>query len=328
MKKIIDRGQQPGLRLRLIILYTCVISGTVTYLTLSFAAAAGKKQAAMRTVTPGVERYKALGYSQETVTSKKNVLLSVTDNGSLCRTHLFTFDLDKHTLDILEIPPQTEILADGFDGTAAEAYETDVYKEIIGRGLMLKIDCTVSMEADTVSRCATALGGIPICIAKPVTIGETVFTKGKRTLAGSKAGIIAADGEGYISREKERVMIYRRLAASFISKMKEEGAAGWFPKLMDIIINEAKTDMDISSLLELISIADSVYSDKISIFLLPGWVSGEFYLADPDKTAELLNERFRVKGNVFENKELGFAAYENPKEEYPDLEEKIEKIIK
>lgn len=323
MKRTIDHG----LRLRLIILMTCVISGTVTYLTLSFAAAAGKKQAAMRTVLPGVDRYRSMGYAFDTVTTKKNLLLSITDNGSLRRTHIFTFDVDKHTLDVLEIPPDACISADGFEGTAAKAYESGVYKDIISRVLMLKIDGTVSLEADTLSRCATALGGIPLNITEPVTIGNTVFTKGKRILAGSKAGTIAADGVAYASGQKGRIEIYHRLLASLLTKMKGDGAISWFPKLMDIIINEAKTDMDISELLELISVADSISADKMNIILLPGCFCESVYLADSVKAAEILNERFRVKGNVFNNKELGFTIFGDVREEYPGLKQKTEELI-
>lgn len=281
----------------------------------------------MRTVMPNVVRYQNMGYGFDTVTSKKNLLLSITNGGELCRTHLFTFDEDKHTLDVLELPPQTRILADGFDGTVDEAYKSEVYKEIISRVLMIKIDGTVSMEADTLSRCASALGGIPLKVSEPVTIGDVTFGKGKRTLAGSRAGLIAADGDAYTSGQRGRIEIYRRLLASFISTMRKEGALSWFPALMDIIINEAKTDMDISELLELISIADSVAEDKISIILFPGCGRDGFYLADAEKAASVLNDNFRVKGITFDYNQLGLAYYQDAKEEYADLKQKTEDLI-
>lgn len=324
MKKTLDYG----LKLRLIIFITCVISGTFTYLTLSFAASAGKKQAAMRTVMPNTVRYQNMGYGFDTVTSKKNLLLSITNNGELCRTHLFTIDEDKHTFDVLELPPQTAIQADGFDGTIGEAYKSEVYKDIISRVLMIKIDGTVSIEAETLSRCATALGGIPLNVSEPVTIGDVTFGKGKRTLAGSRAGLIASDSGAYVSGQRERIELYRRLLASFIDKMNEKGALSWFPALMDIIVNEAKTEMDISEMLELISVADSVSADKISIILLPGCGRDGIYQADAEKAAEVLNEQFRVKGSVLDYSRLGFAYFEDAKEEYTGLKQKTEDILK
>lgn len=320
------KTHRKGLKLRLIILYTCVISGTVTYLTLTFAAAAGKKQAAMRTVVPNVVRYEKMGYGFDTVTSKKNLLLSITNGGELRRTHLFTIDEDKHTLDVLELPPQTRISADGFEGTVGEAYESEVYKEIISRVLMLKVDGTVSIEADTISRCASALGGIPIQVNDPVTIGDITFGKGKRSLVGTKAGLIASDGDAYVSGQRGRIEIYRKLLASFLTTMEKKGALSWFPALMDIIINEAKTEMDISELLKIISIADSVSEDKISIFLLPGCGRDGIYFADAEKAALVLNDNFRVKGSSFDYSRLGLAYYPDAWEEYADLKQKIKDI--
>lgn len=324
MKRLFCEGR----KLWLIILYTCVISGTVTYMTLSFAAAAGRKQALLRTASRPVPLNRNVGYSFETVTTKRNLLLSVTDGGGLSRAHIFSFDEDKHTLEVLEIPPMTRISADGFEGTVAEAYESEVYRELVSRVFMLKIDGEISLEADTLSRCATALGGIPINVTEPVNIGEAFFTKGRRTLVGSRVGIIAADGEAYLSANRGRIELYRRLLASFIKKMSEQGALSWFPELMNIIINEAETGMDLSELLELISVADAVAKDKISISLLPGCIEDGFYLADPEKTAELLNVRFRVKGNKCDSEQLGFDSRGITGEEYPDLKQKIEDLTK
>ena len=117
-----------------------IISGTFTYVVLSMAAAAGRNQAALNSVPPDYVRYAAMGYSSETVTSKKNILFSITDDGSLCRTHLLCFDIDKHTLDILEIPCDTLISFDGYDGNFCEAYHTGVYKDIVSRVLLFDID--------------------------------------------------------------------------------------------------------------------------------------------------------------------------------------------
>lgn len=323
-----------NIRLRISIFAACIISACFTYMALDHAAKAGAKYASERLAsdrnsTPDYVRYAAMGYAFDTVSSKKNILISITDGELLSRCHLFVFDCDKKTLDILELPVQTLISTDGFDGTVQEAYETSVYKDIISRALVSAIDNVIEMDKDSFSACCSLLGGIKIRIDSPVTIGEVTLSKGTRTLAGSVAGLIASDSGAYISGDSERVNIYRRMLASFISGLDDRGALNWFGLLMNVIVNGMKSDMNVSELTELVNLCESISLDRIRLWLLPGYIAdNDVYTADIDVCAELLNSYFRVKGVSVESDGLGLAWSEGAYTQYDDMESKIKQILK
>lgn len=316
-------------RLKLAVLVSCIISGTATYILLSLAANAGRKQALLKSVPSDYARYASQGYVYETVSNKRNIIISVTDKEELARLQLWTFDEDKKTLDILEIPPQTLLSADNFNGTASKAYASEVYRDIISRAVMLDICGSFEMDTEALSHIASAFGGIEIKLSEPVKIGENTLAKGKRTAAGSVAGIIASDRETYTSGSRDRAELFIRITASIIRSMNDRGAVEWFTALMDIITNEIKADMNISQLMELVNLSNKIDIEDVNIMLLPGQASQNgFYLAETDKTAKLLNERFRVKGSVFEADRLGFTIADGVKAEYPPQKTKIKEILK
>ncbi len=316
-------------RLKLAVFVSCIISGTATYILLSLAANAGRKQALLKNVPSDYARYASMGYAYETVSNKTNIIISVTDGEELARLQLWTFDEDKKTLDILEIPPKTLLCADNFEGTASQAHESGVYRDIISRALMLDISGSFEMNTEALSHIASSLGGIEIKLSKSVEIGENTLAKGKRTAAGSVAGIIASDREAYSDGNRERAELFIHVTASIIRSMNDRGAVEWFTALMDIITNEIKGDMSITKLMELVNLSNKIKIDDVNIMLLPGQSSKNgFYLAEADETAKLLNESFRVKGIAFEADKLGFTIADGVKAEYPSEKTKIKEILK
>ena len=316
-------------KLKLAVFVSCIISGTATYILLSLAANAGRKQALLKNVPSDYARYASMGYAYETVSNKTNIIISVTDGDELARLQLWTFDEDKKTLDILEIPPETALSADNFEGTVSQAFESGVYRDIVSRALMLDISGSFVMDAEALSHIASSFGGIEIKLSKPIEIGENTLAKGKRPAAGSVAGIIASDSEAYSDVSQERAELFIQITASIIRSMNDRGAVEWFAALMDIITNEIGTDMNISRLLELVNLSNRIRIDDVNIMLLPGQsTKNGFYLAETDKAAKLLNERFRVKGSDFDADKLGFTIKDGVMEQYPSEKTKIKEILK
>lgn len=316
-------------KLKLAVIISCIVSGTITYILLSLAANAGRKRALLKTVQSDYARYASQGYAIDTVSNKRNIIISVTDDDELARLQLWTFDEDKKTLDILEIPPQTVLKADNFEGTVSQAYKSGVYRDIISRTVMLDICGSFEMDTEALSHIASSLGGIEFKLSEPVKIGGNTLAKGKRTAAGSVAGIIASDREAYTSGSRERAGLFIQITASIIRSMDSRGAVEWFTVLMDIITNEIKGDMSIRKLMELVNLSNKIGIDDVNIMLLPGQSSKNgFYLAETDETAKLLNDRFRVKGSVFEADRLGFKIADGVKAEYSSDKTKIKEILK
>lgn len=322
----------PQKRFYLVIALACIFSGASTCIVLSRAAAYGKKLASFKDRTPDYVRYVSMGYAFDTVSSKKNILISVTDEGGLCRSHVFTIDEDRHTLDVLELPPDTLVSCEGFDGTLAEAFETPVYKSIVGRALYMGLDGEISLDCDALSDCTALLGGITIVIEKPVILNETQFAKGKRTVAGSVAGIIASDGGCYCGSDPERILTYRRLLASLIKKISEKGAVVWVNDLLSVIVNQISTDMTVNEIIDIANNANKISYSAVNIRLLPGQpysVDGKtVYAADVDKTSEILNDYFRVKNYDAPAEKLALTRFDGVSDSYSDFKTKITDILK
>lgn len=316
------------IRIRLVVFIACIASATSTYTVLKLAANAGKKAAAMKNVASDYVRFTAMGYDEDTVSKKRNLLVSITDGGELCRLHLFTFDEDRHTLDILELPPRTAIQADGFTGTFSEAFDLPIFKEIVGRVLMLSIDNSISMDVEAVSHTTAVLGGAELTIDKELTVGDTVLPKGKRTIAGSTAGVISSYKEAYVINDINGINAYRRLLASIISRLDEKGALDWFSSLMGVIVNETESDMAVTELIEYVNLSNNISLESVNIRLLPGTGTGDSYASDTAGAADMLNSFFRVKGKSFDKEKLGLTDTVGAENSYSDLKTKINEILK
>lgn len=296
-------------RLQRIIAATCLISGTVTYLILLASAYAGRvmSKSSSANAVPDYMRYQAMGYTGDTVTTKRRLLLSINEDGALCRSMLCSFDLDLNTLDVLELPPMTLMEGEGYTARLEECYGSDAYSKVLENAAGLRLDGVMDMDTRAFSRIVSTLGGLPIVLDGEVEIDGITLSPGKRLLAGSTASLIAGDRLAYNSGEEERAGLFSRLFESLAKTLSSRGALVWFSQLMDIIVNQCSTDMTVSQLLELVELSDGIKPEDISIHLLPGQNKDGRYIADKEKTAELLNISFRTKGEELPESELGFG---------------------
>ncbi len=277
LKKILsklEREERPRLKfhrgdkLPLMMAIACIITATATYMVLSGTAAYARKLSALRAITPEIQDYELGDYSYEPVTTKRNILLSVTDNEELCRVNILTLDEDKHTLEISDIPPDTLVSCGGFEGTLSEAYKTEVYREIVSMALSLHLDGSMAVDTETVSDCINLLGGVELTLDKEIKIGDNILSKGKRTVMGSVAKIIFSDRESYTDGDSDRITAYHNLLRSFISTLKEKGAVEWVSLTLNLIVNKVETDMTVSEVIELINLLNKINAENININLI------------------------------------------------------------
>ncbi len=236
-----------------------VLSGTAAY---------AKKLVALRAIVPESPSYELQDYSYEPATTKRNILLCVTDEEELCRVHVLTFDEDKHTLDISDIPPDTFVSCGGFEGTLKDAYKTEVYTEIVSMALNLHLDGSMSVDTETVKDCVNLLGGVKLTLDKELKIGENIISKGERTMMGSVAGIILSDSDSYTDGDTDRINAYHRLLISLISTLREKGAVEWVSLTIDLLVNHVETDMTVSELIGLINLLNETNTENININLI------------------------------------------------------------
>ena len=292
----------------LALITACAVAAAVTVSILNFAAGAAKAQISAQEPIPDYVRYISQGYGFDTVSTKKSYLLTVTDGDLPVRIHIFTVDETKHTVDILELPPDVLLAADGFVGTAAEAYPTGAYRGIVSASLYLKIDGEASMSAETFGDCALLI----------------------KACGSEKAKNIAIKGDSYSLGDKNAVGEYRELLAEMLSGFCGLGRLKSFTLLMNLIANRVDTSMTVSEITSAFSSCKGVTPEKINIHISPGFAAKydgrRVWALDRKGVAELLNESFRVKGKSADAGALGIPELNCEEFPYGDLPVKVSDI--
>lgn len=295
----------------------CLVSAAVTFAFLSYVGRTARLRVAQQYTSPDYIRYLSQGYDFNTVSNKKNILITVTDSEQKpVRIHLFAIDEDKNTLDILDLPPDSFVIADGFSGTLQEAYSTPVYREMISMVLCLKIDGTASFDAKTFGDGAQMLG---------VRLGDIDVTTG----LGEQ---IALDGLAYSASDTESVKLYRELLAEILTNLSERGSLDSFTVLMNLIVNRVSTDMTMENIIELANSMNGIKPKRMNIRIARGspakFGDGRIWALDADGIAETLNEHFRVKDIEFSADALSIPKVTAGEFPYSKLPEKVSDITK
>ena len=104
--------------------------------------------------------------------------------------------------------------------------------------------------------------------------------------------MLANDGVAYSENRLDSALAYRQFFASALDTLDRMGGATWFSKLLDIIVNEVKSDADINEMIELVNLFNSVNMDKTDVFMFPGQALSGVFAADKEQLAQVLNEHF------------------------------------
>lgn len=300
--------KKKGLKFK--IFTACTIAAALTLAILSYVGKTARLRVASQYTSPDYVRYISQGYAFDTVSAKKNVLLTVTDGELPVRIHIFTIDRDKKQLDILDLPPDTFVIVDEFSGTLRKAFSTSVYREIISHLLCLKIDGSASFDAKTLGDGAQMLG----IIESPV--GEK----------------IALDGFAYSRDDSRSVFAYQQLIAKMLNGLCERGSVDSFALLMNLIVNRVDTDMSIEDMIDIVNCAKGVKPKKMNIRIAVGNPAklGEdrIWVLHANAMAQLLNELFRVKGIEYSADDLSIPSLTESGFPYKDLPERVTDIIK
>ena len=291
-----------------------LISAALTLGFLNGAARSAKKRIAEQYVVPDYLRYISQGYAFDAVSQKSNILFTVTDGELPIRIHIFTVDTDKNTLDILDVPPDSFIIADGFSGTLREAFETDVYKELVSRAFCLKIESSVSFDAHTAGGISSLLGVRMDGEAVSYEAGEEITLR----------------GESYSSADTDSVEKYHKLLALTVSEISERGTIASFSCLMNLIANRIDGCGPIEKTVEFLNSLSEIKPSKMNIRIARGapakFGDGVIWCLDREEVAEQLNKYFRVKDVEFKAEELSIPKVKTNKFPFEDLTEEIDEI--
>lgn len=302
----------------------CFVSAAVTLAILGYAAKTARLRVASQYTVPDYVRYISDGYAFDTVSSKKNFLITVTDGELPVRVHIFTVDEDKNTLDVLELPPDTYVIADGYYGTLRDAFPTSVYKQIISRVLCLRIDGSASFDAKT-------FGDMAQLLEVNIKLPKTVYRESNLEVTSEVGEKIALDGFCYSGGDKEAVRLYRTLLAEIFSELGERGSLESFSLLMNLVVNRFDTDMTVENMIDAVNSVKDVKLRKINIRLAVGspakFGENRVWSLDPEGMAELLNANFRVKGVEYPAESLSIPAVTAGEFPYDELPERVTDIL-
>ena len=288
----------------------CFISAAATLIFLSSAAHAAKVRVAGQYVAPDYVRYISQGYELDAVSRKKNLLFTITNGGLPVRIHLMTVDADKHTLDVLELPPDSFTVSDIYAGTLRDAYKNSSYREIIARTFCIVIDGSISLDSESFGGLAKLLGASDNYeYGKNLSEDYSCYTRGD----------VKAAGE------------YRRLFSEILEKIYEKGAAETFIDLMNLIANRADTDMSIEDLIDYLNELCKVKPKKANLRIARGspakFGDGVIWCLDPEENAEILNKHFRIKDVIYLPEALGIPKVEAGEYPFNELKERAADII-
>ena len=314
-------------RFIIILISSCAIAGALTFIFLSAVAMSARIRADNRYTEPDYIRYAAQGYDFDTVSNKINVLLTVTHNESPIRISLMTIDEDKHTFDILDIPPSLYTVVDGFEGTLISAFKTSVYKQIVSRSLELRIDHELVLDADAFASVIDLLGSTDAKIDRELKMGDRAFSKGSVRFDRDLAIDILLDENAY--KSVDNVNIYHALISSIIGKTNDIGAIQSVSKLMSLLLNSPATDMTAQDMITVASISSKLKIRKMNIHLFPGEIceynSEYVFSMHKENASTLLNQSFRVHGSSVSM--LSSPELINNGEWYADLPKQINEYI-
>lgn len=306
----------------------CMVSAAVTIAILSYAAKTARLRVASQYTSPDYVRFISEGYAFDTVSTKRNVLLTVTDGELPVRIHIFTIDEDKNTLDILELPPDSYVIADGFSGTLRDAFKTTVYSEIISHVLCLRIDGSASFDAKTLGDGAQLLG---VTMSYPDGVSSSKLDRNEISVDSATGEKIALDGYSYSGGDSDAVKMYRSLLAAILNNLCERGSLDSFSVLMNLIVNRVNTNMTIEEIIEIANSAKDIKPKKINIYIAAGspakFGEDRVWSLNPESVAELLNEHFRVKGIEYPAESLSIPAVTAGEFPYEDLPVRVQDII-
>ena len=307
---------------------TCLVSAAATLVILGSAARSARLRVASQYTSPDYIRYITQGYEFDTVSSKTNLLLTVTDGELPVRIHILTIDSDKKTLDILELPPDSFIIADGYSGTVRDAFKTNVYSQIVSHAFSLRLDGSLSFDSKTFGDAFEMLGvkmKLPKGISSPRPDKRGIEID---SAAGEK---IALDGFSYSGSDESAVRLYRAAVSALLCELCERGSLESFSTLMNLIVNRVETDMSVEKMIGAVNSAKGIRPKKMNLWLAPGCPAkyGEkiIWALDRGEVAELLNGHFRVKDIEIPEEELSIPHFSAGEPQYKNLPERVTEIL-
>lgn len=183
------------------------------------------------------------------------------------------------------------------------------FKDALAEALGVNIDYYLAVDLKTVAELVDTLSGVEIEVPMDMDYDDasqnlSIHLKaGKQILNGKEAIQFLRYRSGYVTGDLGRMDAHKTFFNAFVKRIEESGNTGVLLKLLKVITSRSETNLNDGALLSIVLKCSQKRPDKTYYVTAPGEAirsetSGAwYYVLSQSSNAELLSERFGLKGD-------------------------------
>ena len=222
---------------------------------------------------------------------------------------------------LLSIPRDTNVGNNSVDGKINSAYSSrgmDKLKKQVTEITGIEIDYHVLFKTKILRQVVDKIGGVTVDVPINMNYDDPYqnlyihLKKGTQKLTGSQAEQFCRfrknnDGSGYPGGDVERTKAQQKFIKAFISELLKVDNVSKIPDLINIVLEETKTNVTLNVAKEYIDDVIALKTDRITTNTLPGSARmgksplgymTSYYYYDAEKTKTMVDEMFHSSSIV------------------------------
>lgn len=253
-----------------------------------------------------------------------------------------SFDVDKNSVNILQIPRDSYVSDDTSTGKMNSIYSNKYgdFEElkpvertikVIYEQFQIPIDYYAVITLESFRNTVDAIGGIPINLPERIFISyNIILPAGEQILDGEKAEYFVRHRHSYTEGDIGRVKAQRLFLASALQKVKDLGIKKVTTSVIPEVYDQISSNMSIGDMVNFSKMFLNIDMGNINIFMVPGegttYNVQSVWAIHADETAQLLNDYFRPYSDEVSADDLQILRiahsgdwYENTDDNFNDL---------
>lgn len=252
----------------------------------------------------------------DAIQDKNNPEQIRTDTIMLCKINSKTGKID-----LLSIPRDSRVkVRDEFTKVnAAHAYGgIELTLKTLRDYLGLDIDYYAEVNFDAVVNIINGMGGVKYNVPEGVVIdeGETHIKPGMNKMNGKEVLLYLRTRGIYANADLGRVNAQQQFLKAMVNEMKRKSKSISMTSLVETYFNHVKTNIPMSTMLDIASKISNFSSDKFTTYTAPGipkMIDGiSYYIPDFEKTWDIVDKVFaKYKLKNWKKDDSCYREYEN-----------------
>lgn len=244
-------------------------------------------------------------------------------------------DLGEDTVSVLQIPRDTwvgtNVSSTGKINAVYGKSGLEGLARVIYDQLSIPLDHYVNINMDGFINIVDAVGGVEINIQESFTLEGVTFRPGLQTLNGLQAEKFVRERYHRSGGDIGRLNAQRQFLAAMFQKFKNLSMSE-ITSLVSILMKEVTTDLNVGTVLDLVSDVLNISTDDIAFYTLPGEgataSNGQsVWSVHKEVAAELLNENFRAYTDPVTADQLRIQELRNSTDYYDNNTDTITDLL-